>query len=71
MHLAEVLDSAERGETVVIERHRIRFQVVVTKATAVRKRAAVIQILDPAVDRGDWTWKHGPAGLTFAGRKRK
>ncbi|HEY2899412.1 MAG TPA: hypothetical protein VGL59_02465 [Polyangia bacterium] len=69
--MAEMLDSAERGEAVIIERKGVRFQLVATKNKAPRARAPVVEIVDPAVDRGDWTWAEGASGLTFVGRKRR
>jgi len=69
MRLAEVLDSAERGESVLIEREGIRFQIVATKAKPAKKVTPIIEILDPSVERGDWTWTDGPDGLTFTPRK--
>jgi antitoxin (DNA-binding transcriptional repressor) of toxin-antitoxin stability system len=60
---ADVLDHAEGGEPVVIERNGVRFQV--TRAPA-RRRTTVteplIDILDPAVERGEWTWTHASSG---------
>jgi antitoxin (DNA-binding transcriptional repressor) of toxin-antitoxin stability system len=70
MRMAEVLDSAERGESVVIERQGIRFQVLATKPKPVRKRAPTLEILDPSVARGDWTWAEGPKGWAFTPRRR-
>lgn len=66
IRIAEVLDSAERGESVLIERQGVRFQVILAKPrTRGKKPPAVLKILDPAVAAGDWTWDYGPAGLTF------
>jgi antitoxin (DNA-binding transcriptional repressor) of toxin-antitoxin stability system len=69
MRIAEVLDSAERGESVVIERQGIRFQVLASKPKPARKRAALLEILDPSVAAGNWTWTEGPGGWTFTPRK--
>jgi prevent-host-death family protein len=76
MRMAEVLDSAERGEPVVIERQGVRFDVVMSKAKprAKRRRDPIIKILDPAVEAGDWTWRLEPTGLQFVpfpGRTRR
>jgi antitoxin (DNA-binding transcriptional repressor) of toxin-antitoxin stability system len=67
--IAEVLDSAERGETVAIERRGVQFRIVATKARRRRKRAPMIEILDPAVERGQWTWTEGPQGWDFTPRR--
>jgi antitoxin (DNA-binding transcriptional repressor) of toxin-antitoxin stability system len=73
MRISEVLDCAERGEAVIIDRQGVRFEVVLAKAKtkAPRKRAPVLRVLDPAVAAGDWTWSHGPDGLTFVPGKRR
>jgi prevent-host-death family protein len=62
-HLAEVLDRAEGGEDVVIERRGVRFAVspVRAKPTA-RRPAARIEIIDPAIEAGTWSWSWSPEG---------
>ncbi|MDB4982307.1 MAG: hypothetical protein JWM82_3059 [Myxococcales bacterium] len=69
MHLAEALDSAERGEAVVIERRGVRFKLESTKPSPRPRCAPTLRILDPAIDAGDWTWKSGPDGLAFVAGK--
>jgi antitoxin (DNA-binding transcriptional repressor) of toxin-antitoxin stability system len=71
MRMAEVLDGAERGESIVIERQGIRFQVLASKPRPARKRAPLLEIVDPAVAAGDWTWSEGPSGWTFTPRKAR
>lgn len=71
MMLAEVLDSVERGESVVIERQGVRFQIVAKPGKAHRRRAPVLEVLDPAVENGGWTWTQGPSGLKFTPRTRR
>jgi antitoxin (DNA-binding transcriptional repressor) of toxin-antitoxin stability system len=71
--LAEMLDAAELGEPVVIERRGRRF---VLRAEPVRPRTRrsrrpLIDILDPAVADGQWTWSWSSNGLTFSGRSRQ
>ncbi|HEX4405827.1 MAG TPA: type II toxin-antitoxin system prevent-host-death family antitoxin [Polyangia bacterium] len=65
IRMAEVLDRAERGEPVTIERRGRRFKVVAAKAPRQKRPPVTIKILDPAVEAGDWTWKWGPEGFTF------
>jgi hypothetical protein len=65
IRLAEALDSAERGEAVVIERRGVRFTLESTKPAPRPRRAPTLRILDPAIDAGDWTWTSGPDGLAF------
>jgi prevent-host-death family protein len=73
MRISEVLDSAERGEPVIIDRQGVTFEVVLAKPKpkAPRKRAPILKILDPAVDAGDWTWSQGPGGFAFVPGKRR
>lgn len=73
MRISEVLDSAERGEAVFIDRQGVRFEVTLAKSKgkATKKRTPVLKILDRAVEAGDWTWSHGPDGLTFVPGKRR
>jgi antitoxin (DNA-binding transcriptional repressor) of toxin-antitoxin stability system len=68
MRMAEMLDSAESGTAVLIERKGVRFQIVPTMARPARTKAPILEILDEAIEKGDWTWKDGPQGLTFTRR---
>jgi len=71
--LAEALDEADRGVPVIIERKGVRYRLTVEKPVSRRKsrRQAYIEILDPAVARGLWTWEWTPRGLAFRGRRRR
>ncbi|HXG21916.1 MAG TPA: type II toxin-antitoxin system prevent-host-death family antitoxin [Methylomirabilota bacterium] len=68
---SHVLDEAERGEAVIIERRGVRFRVQ-TEDPAMPKHAPapVIEFIDPAVAAGQWTWRWGPKGLRFVATKR-
>jgi antitoxin (DNA-binding transcriptional repressor) of toxin-antitoxin stability system len=69
--LAHVLNAAERGEAVVIERRGVRF---IVQADRPRRRVvgrSVIEFADPAVIEGEWTWTSGRQGLRFSRRGRK
>jgi len=67
-----VLDSAERGEAIVVERRGVRFCLHVESGKRRSKhRAPVIELLDPAVASGNWTWKWGSKGLRFWARKKR
>jgi antitoxin (DNA-binding transcriptional repressor) of toxin-antitoxin stability system len=71
--LSDALDEAEKGVPVIIERRGVRFQLVRAdaKARRPRQRAPRIEVLDPTVVEGQWTWAWTPAGMKFrAGRKR-
>lgn len=69
--LAEVLDLAERGDSVIIERRGIRF-VVRVQAPKKRKRAPKrprIEILDAAVESGQWSWAWSDANVELVDRR--
>jgi hypothetical protein len=70
--LAEALDDAERGVAVIIERKGVRYRLAVEKPASPRKaRRSHIEILDPAVSSGHWSWDWTPRGLTFRGKRRR
>jgi antitoxin (DNA-binding transcriptional repressor) of toxin-antitoxin stability system len=69
--LAEALDAAEAGVPVVIERRGVRFRLAREQDRRPRRSTGrpLVEIVDPAVERGDWTWTLTRAGLRFsAGR---
>jgi transposase-like protein len=70
--LAEVLDSAERGQPVVIERWGVRFVVEAQRDRRRRsgRRKSIIEHVDPTVASGEWTWAWRARGLRFKGRRR-
>jgi antitoxin (DNA-binding transcriptional repressor) of toxin-antitoxin stability system len=70
-HLSDVLDHAESGEPVVIERRGVRFAVRAERKSAARRRAPVTTWLDPAVESGNWTWTWTRKGLAFTARSRR
>jgi antitoxin (DNA-binding transcriptional repressor) of toxin-antitoxin stability system len=72
--LSDVLDEAERGERIVIERRGVRFVLQAERAarrTAGPTRRPRIEVLDPTVASGEWTWAWRPCGLTFTKRQRR
>jgi len=70
--LAEALDEADRGVPVIIERKGIRYSLKAEPPATVRRRKKpVIEILDPAVAEGQWTWDLGPDGLRFRGGRSR
>jgi hypothetical protein len=70
---AEALDEAERGVPVIIERKGVRYRLAVEKPASSGKsrRSAHIEILDPAVADGVWTWDWTPRALAFRGKRRR
>lgn len=68
----EILDEAERGNPVVVERRGVRFLLTADKAEPRRGAAEpLFEFVDPALADGQWTWKAGPRGLKFSARKRR
>jgi antitoxin (DNA-binding transcriptional repressor) of toxin-antitoxin stability system len=68
--LADVLNEAERGVPVVIERRGVRFVLKAQPAPARRQtRTSVIEIIDPAVTEGQWEWTWARKGLRFRPRR--
>jgi antitoxin (DNA-binding transcriptional repressor) of toxin-antitoxin stability system len=76
-HFSHLLDAAEAGDSVVIERRGTRFRLETDHGgrRAARRTAArgrIIEHVDPAVMAGEWTWAWAEGGLRFtAGRKRR
>jgi hypothetical protein len=70
--LSALLDDAEAGTPAVIERRGVRFRLVrETNPAKARRRTALIEIIDPAVASGDWTWSLTRRGLTFRSRTHR
>lgn len=69
---SEVLDAAERGQPVVVERRGVRFvvQAAPARRRRERRRKSLVAYVDPAVAAGEWTWNWSARGLRFAGRRR-
>jgi antitoxin (DNA-binding transcriptional repressor) of toxin-antitoxin stability system len=73
--LSEVLDAAERGESVVVERRGARFRLIADRGSAAiarpKPRRPLFEIVDPAVAAGQWTWNWSPRGLRFRSLLKK
>lgn len=69
---AKVLDAAELGQPVVIERRGIRFVVEAQRERRRRsgRRKSIIEHVDRAVASGEWTWTWQAMGLRFDVRRR-
>jgi antitoxin (DNA-binding transcriptional repressor) of toxin-antitoxin stability system len=69
--LADALDEAERGVPVVIERKGVRYILAreVRKPPAPGTGTPDIEILDPALDEGQWTWTWGRGGVKFSAKR--
>jgi antitoxin (DNA-binding transcriptional repressor) of toxin-antitoxin stability system len=70
---ADILDAAERGEEVIIERRGVRYVLRAESARTgrTRRRRSLIAYMDPAVAAGQWTWEPGAGGLKFVDSRRK
>jgi len=67
----EILDEAEKGAPVVIERRGVRFRLVAERTRPPASKKAVFDYVDPAVVAGQWSWKAGATGVTFAPRRKR
>ena len=67
-----LLDAAERGDRVVIERRGVEFELGVRRPKPTRtRRPSLVEAMDSAVERGAWTWRGARDGLAFEARKRR
>jgi prevent-host-death family protein len=67
-----LLDQAEQGEPVFIERKGVRFLLSVARAEPpAARRGAFFSAVDPDVMGGEWTWTWGRKGLAFKSRQRR
>lgn len=68
----EVLDEAEKGEPVSIERRGVRFRVIAEPHSPSRgKKTPLFDFVDRDVMAGQWTWSLGARGLRFVARKKR
>lgn len=67
----ELLDAAEQGNPVVVERRGIRFRIVAETSKQPPPEAPMFDFVDREVLSGSWTWESGPRGLKFSSRKRR
>lgn len=67
-----LLDEAERGESVIIERRGVRFHVRTGRQAEVKPttRAAILELVDPDVAAGHWTWDWDSEGVRFTPQVR-
>ena len=69
---AELLDTAEQGQSVMIERRGVRFLIEARRQGRRRsaRRKPVIEHVDPAITAGAWTWSWKNDGVRFQRRRR-
>jgi len=69
--LSDALDRAERGEPVLIDRRGVTYRLSVERKPAPRRQAAPrIELLDKAVEEGDWTWDWRGRELRLRARRK-
>jgi hypothetical protein len=69
--LSDALDAAQRGEAVFIERRNVTYRLSVEPAKRKQKSTKPrIEIVDPAVVDGQWTWEWTGGELGFHARPR-
>jgi hypothetical protein len=68
----DLLDEALGGDTVVIERHGVRFLLNAEgRARSRAKPRTPFEFVDPAVLSGEWTWEPTARGVRFRSRRRR
>jgi antitoxin (DNA-binding transcriptional repressor) of toxin-antitoxin stability system len=68
----EILDEAEKGATVIIERRDVRFRLVAERQRpSAASKTALFDFVDPSVMTGQWSWRAGSKGVTFAPRRKR
>lgn len=67
-----LLDAAEKGETVIVERKGARFRLSLMEAEPEPASTSPLQVDDPDVLSGNWTWAGDPDGeLQFRARRKR
>jgi len=67
-----LLDAAEKGEAVIVERKGARFRLTLLPPEPARTRSSPVLIEDPEVLSGNWSWVGDQRGqLQFRPRRKK
>ncbi|MDZ4696094.1 MAG: hypothetical protein SGI86_13175 [Deltaproteobacteria bacterium] len=73
--ISRVLDDAEKGNGVLIERKGVLFRVLLETPNRLpprSRRPPPIEVLDPAVEAGNWSWDvQAKGGLKFVATRKK
>lgn len=70
-HLADLLDAAESGEHVIIERRGVRHALTVQEPrTPWRPGRRCIAIVDAGIEDGNWSWTWDARGIKPTRRRR-
>ena len=68
----EILDEAESGTPITIERRGVRFTLSAEKAAPAKvSKPALFARVDAQVLTGQWTWKPSARGLAFSARRKR
>ena len=68
----DLLDDAERGDAVVIERHGVRFTLAAERlGDRQPSPTPLFASVHPDVMSGQWTWAATTRGLRFRARRRR
>lgn len=68
----ELLDEAQGGETVVIERKGVRYTLRAEKRSRPRQpRTKLLTYVHPDVMSGQWTWGWDEHGVVFQPRRKR
>jgi len=68
----DLLDQAEQGTTVIIERKGVRFTLEAQRpVTQGAQPDRFFDFVDPAVMSGEWTWTPVSEGLRFRPRRTR
>jgi antitoxin (DNA-binding transcriptional repressor) of toxin-antitoxin stability system len=76
-NFSRLLDAAETGDAIVIERRGTRFRLEAERRgrhdgrRRTRAVRSIIAYIDPAVSEGQWTWEWAKGGLRFSQRRRR
>ena len=72
---SELLDEAEGGDAVVIERRGTRFRLEAERGSrpkaGAKRKLSLVEYVDPAVLDGAWTWEWATGGLRFTARRKR
>jgi hypothetical protein len=67
----DLLDQAEQGESVLIERRGVRYVLKAEASQPPPPSGKFFEWLDPAVEAGEWTWDLARSGARFKARRAR
>jgi prevent-host-death family protein len=67
----DLLDQAEQGQAVVIERRGVRFALTSEAPTTKPSTRPFIEWVDPELEAGEWTWDLTRSGARLRTRRAK